>query len=95
MVLSCGEYGGGLLSLDSSSVSGIGGFTKTSRVAGFGHIGAGFQVSYHLGAGVELVARLDAGVKLGSISAERDDGTRIFTSPAGDASGSLGLGYRF
>jgi hypothetical protein len=92
VLLLCGEYGGGYLNLQTK---GLDGAMIQSKNVGFGQVSGVVDVQYQLGGGFVVGVRIGGSLKLGDITAERADGSRIFSSSIGSAYALLGAGYRF
>jgi hypothetical protein len=92
MVLFCGEYGGGFLSLDTK---GADGGQIQSKNAGYGTVTLGGEIQYSLGSIFHVGAKIGGGLNIGDVTAERADGTRIFKTPVLSAYGLLGIGLHF
>ena len=90
--LVCAEFGGGLLKLDTKSLTGA---TIQTKNAGFGTAAGVIDLRYNLWAGLFVNARVSGGFILGDVTAERADGSRIFEPGRWSASGTLGLGWHF
>jgi hypothetical protein len=92
IVLFCFGYGGGFLTLDTSTLDGTPIQTKTS---GFGQGTLSGELQYYLGAGFHLQAKLGGGAAFGQITAEDAKGSRIFATQMWSADFMLGVGWRF
>lgn len=92
VLLLCGEYGGGYLNLETEELDGT---KKHSKNVGFGQVSAVADLAYNLGGGFSLGARIGGSFTFGDITAERADGSLIFSSSRWSAYGMLGAGYRF
>jgi hypothetical protein len=92
VLLLCGEYGGGALNLVTT---GLDGTMMRSKNAGFGQVSAVLDAQVTLGGRFVLGARIGGGYMIGDITAERADGSRIFSSSHWSAYAMLGAGVRF
>jgi hypothetical protein len=92
VLLLCGEYGGGYLNL---ATKGLDGATMQSKNAGFGQVSAVIDAQYNLDRHFVLGVRIGGSYTFGDITAERADGSRIFSSSSWSAYAMLGAGVRF
>jgi hypothetical protein len=92
VLLLCAEYGGGYLHLQTK---GLDGAMIQSKNAGFGQVSGIVDLQYQLGGGFVVGVRINGSLSLGDITAERADGSRIFSSSIGSVSALLGAGVRF
>jgi hypothetical protein len=92
ILLVCGELGGGYLNLETK---GLDGTMMQSKSAGFGTAAAVVGLQYNFSRHIYVDARVVGGFKLGDVTAERADGSRIFGSSFWFASATLGVGWRY
>jgi hypothetical protein len=92
VLLLCGEYGGGLMTLETK---GLDGATMPTKNAGFGVLSAVADVQYSFGGRFIVGGRLAGNYMFGDVTAERADGSRIFTSSHWSAYAMLGVGIRY
>jgi hypothetical protein len=89
VVLFCFGGGGGELVLDTST-----GVTTNEQYVGFVRAQLSGGLQYYLGAGFHVGAEIRGGAEAGTISAQRADGTSVFSSsPTWTAQVLLGVGY--
>lgn len=91
-MLFCGGYGGGFVQMTTTGPLGTATQTKNS---GFGSIMFTGEIQLHLAGPFHLGAQVAGGFKLGQLTAERADGSRIFASSTGLLEGTLGVGFRY
>jgi hypothetical protein len=92
VVLFCGEYGGGIMFLQTKGAAGA---QIQSKEAGFGTATFGAEAQYNVGSVFHVGAKLGGGFTIGQLTAERADGSRIFGSSIWTAYGLLGAGVHF
>jgi hypothetical protein len=92
MLLFCGEYGGGLMGLETK---GVGGSQIQSKNAGYGTINVGGEIQYSLGSIFHVGAKIGGSLNVGDVTAEREDGSQIFKTSVLSAYGLLGIGLHF
>jgi hypothetical protein len=96
VLLVCAEYGGGFMSMVTKGTDGS---QIQSKNEGYAAITLGGDIQYNLGSHFLVGARVGGSVNLGTLSAERADGTRIFGTPTGgaffSAYGLLGIGLHW
>jgi hypothetical protein len=91
VVLFCFGGGGGEVVLNTSAP----GMSSSSQTVGFFRADLSGELQYYLGAGIHLGAELRGGAEVGPITAERADGSRVFSSQPWSAEVLLGVGVRF
>jgi hypothetical protein len=92
VMMFCGSYGGGLMTVKTRGRDGA---AIQSKETGWGEVVMSGEVQYYLGAGFHIGARVGGALTLGQITAERADGSRIFASAPWSAQATLGVGFRF
>ena len=92
VLLGCAELGGGIMGLETKDSSGAKIQTKT---AGFGTVGLVVEAEYNLSKAFQLGVKLGVDSFAGQITAERADGSRIFTSSPVSGYGLFGIGGHF
>lgn len=95
VLLFCAEYGGGFMNMVTKGVDGS---QIQSKTAGYATIMFGGDIQYNLGSSFLVGAKVGGGLNLGSLTAERADGSRIFGSSTGvawSAYGLLSIGLHF
>ena len=92
ILLGCLELGGGLMGLETKDRTGA---KIQNKTAGFGTVGLVVEAEYSLTRGFYVGAKLGVDSFAGQITAERADGSRIFTSSSVSGYGLFGLGGHF
>jgi hypothetical protein len=92
VLLFCGEYGGGLMTLTTRGTDGT---QIQSKDSGFGVVSLGAEAQYTFGRLFHVGVKLGGGFTLGPLTAERADGSRIFASSLWSAYALLGAGLRY
>jgi hypothetical protein len=95
VLLFCAEYGGGFMNMITKGADGSQIQSKTSGYATAMFAG---NIQYNLGSSFLIGVKVGGGLNLGSLTAERADGSRIFGSSTGvawSAYGLLGIGLHF
>jgi len=92
VVLVCGEYGGGILALDTS---GPGAASEETEIVGYALVDLGAEVEYHLGSLFHVALAIGGEGNISQVKATRADGSTIFESGLGAFRASAGLGLHF
>jgi hypothetical protein len=92
VALLCGEYGGGLI---NTKVHDTAGKQTQDKTTGFGSASVGLEGAYNFGSFLHIGLKLGFDAPLQGFSAERADGSRIFSSSPILGYGMLGLGVHF
>ena len=92
VALLCGEYGAGVVNIQTRNAQGS---EIQDKGKALGFAGLGFESQYNLGSLFQIGLKLGADIMLDSFSAERADGSRIFESSHFSGYGMLGLGFHF
>jgi hypothetical protein len=78
VLLVCFDYGGGFMTMVTKGTDGS---QIQSKTEGYAEVTFGGDIQYNLGSHFLVGARVGGSANLGTLSAERADGTRIFGTP--------------
>jgi hypothetical protein len=92
VLLFCAEYGGGFMNLVTKAADGS---QIQSKTVGYGTVMFGGEIQYNLGSSFLVGAKVGGGLNVGSVAAERADGSQIFGSSVWSAYGLLSVGLHF
>ena len=92
VLLLCSEYGGGLMTLKTRSLDGT---PVQSKNVGFGTGSLAAELQYNLGSLIQVGVKAGGGFSIGQITAERSDGSLIFSSSPWSGYLLAGVGLHF
>jgi hypothetical protein len=91
-LLGCADISAGFVGIRSKDASSR---TTQDKNQGYGGVGLGLEASYNLGSHLQIGLRVNAQALTSAITAERPDGTRLFSSSPIIGTGMLGVGTHF